>query len=108
MSALVDPQSFGLDMVIQERVLTLLKKGILTQRPLGTRVSPTWSLHKVLHYITFEEVDELSDLLQRTMFHLSLAKGVRSSQLAALTRYPNNTVIGQMGDSLTVTPSLKF
>lgn len=76
MSALADPLRFGLDVVMQE-VLTLLKRGLRAQRPLGPRVSPTWSLHEVLYHITFKGMDELSKvlLLQTAIFLFPWPRG---------------------------------
>lgn len=65
-----------------------------------------WSLHKVLHYLSFEGVDISTTLsLHRAVFLLALATGNRSSQLAALTCHPSYTCWAPDTSSVMVTPS---
>ncbi|MPC46628.1 hypothetical protein E2C01_040351 [Portunus trituberculatus] len=109
-AALPDPLYFGLSITMEERALTLLRRGIRATTMPARRGAPQWSLHKVLHYVTFDGISQLQEqhYLQRAIFLLALATGYRASQIAALTRHPSFTTIDSNGKAVTLTPSPSF
>lgn len=74
---------------------------------LAHRGDPQWSLHKVLHYVTFDGINQLQEqhYLQLALFLLGLARGYRALQIVALTRHPSFTKIDSNGKAVTLTPS---
>lgn len=92
--ALTDPLRFSLGVVVPQRELTLLFRGAKSRRtPHINR-----SLHRVLHYLSFEGVEVNLDLsLRRAVFLLELALGYRASQLAPLMRFPLYTRLAKDG-----------
>lgn len=68
-----------------------------------------WSLHKVVHYLSFKGVEVNTTLfLHIAVFLLVLALGYHSSQLVVMMRHPSYTFWYRDGVSLTVTPSSAF
>ena len=98
-----------LNITLPQRPMALLQKGIRAQRPSQRGPVLSWSLHKVLNYLTFTNADlSLDQRLQRVVFLTALATGFRSSQLAALTRHPSFTFFNEDGLWVSLTPSPKF
>lgn len=60
-AALADPLCFGLSITKEERALTLLKSGIRATTTPARRGAPQWSLHKILHYVTFDGISQLQE-----------------------------------------------
>lgn len=107
-ATLADPLLFGLGMVVPQSEFTLLLRGVRARRP--HRPPPVeWSLHKILHYLSFEGVDvDVTLSPNKAVFLLALASGYRSSKLAALTRYPAYTFLVDDGLVASVMPSPAF
>ena len=94
LAALADPLKFGWDITLEKRTLTLLKRGVFHQNPPPRRGSPFWSLSKVLSNLsppTFPDRPPTDRQLDKALFLVALATGFRSSQLRALTRFPQWT-----------------
>lgn len=88
--ALADPLHFVLGVVLPLRKLTLPLRGIRASRAIQRPPPVKWSLHKVLHYQSFEGIAvDLTRSIHRAVFLLVLASGYRSSQLAALKHHPD-------------------
>ncbi|XP_076052207.1 uncharacterized protein LOC143031779 [Oratosquilla oratoria] len=108
-SALADPLKFSLGIRVHTRALKLLLRGLRVKRPPSRRVTPKWSLHKVLQFLETRLVPlNSAGYLMRALFLIALATGFRSSQLAALTRHPQFSQLAQDGSSLTLSPSPAF
>ncbi|KAK3886697.1 hypothetical protein Pcinc_009163 [Petrolisthes cinctipes] len=108
-AALSDPLLLGFNIKVSERPLSLLRMGIRAGTAPHRAQAPSWSLHRVLSYLTFEGVPlEVCHLLQKALFLLALATGYRASQLAALTRHTAFSSVTPNLTSLTISPSPAF
>ncbi|KAK3883152.1 hypothetical protein Pcinc_012511 [Petrolisthes cinctipes] len=108
-AALSDPLLLGFNIKVSERPLSLLRMGIRAGTAPHRAQTPSWSLHRVLSYLTFEGVPlEVCHLLQKALFLLALATGYRASQLAALTRHTAFSSVTPNLTSLTISPSPAF
>lgn len=56
-AALLDPLHFGVGLTVCPKALILLQKGIRSSRPQARPPQLEWSLHRVLHYLSFEELE---------------------------------------------------
>ena len=108
-AALADPLRFGLGIRVPQRALSLLLKGISSSREPRRQPVLSWSLHRVLQYLTFEGITMGEEhFLQRAVFLLALATGYRASQLAAVTRHPSFSKLEEDFSALTLAPSPTF
>ncbi|KAK4328441.1 hypothetical protein Pmani_001189 [Petrolisthes manimaculis] len=108
-AALADPLWFGAGIQLEERTLSLLKRGIRANTTPGPRTTPRWSLHKVLASVeTMTQEQGEDEKLVSSLFLLALATGFRASQLAAFTRHTNFTSFGEDNTHLTLAPSHSF
>ncbi|KAK4325152.1 hypothetical protein Pmani_004305 [Petrolisthes manimaculis] len=88
-AALADPLWFGAGIQLEERTLSLLKRGIRANITPGQRTTPRWSLHKVLASVeTMTQEQGEDEKLMSSLFLLALATGFRASQ-GTLTLRPS-------------------
>ena len=110
-AALADPLWFGFHLDIRSRAWDLLKRGFFLQRPPNRRSRIFWSLSKVLDFLQgprFTADPEPLHLMQKALFLIAMASGLRASQLHALVRYPAWLVFSQDGRRVSLAPSPKF
>lgn len=106
---LADPLRSGLGVVVPQRKLKLLLRGVKSNRPIHRPPHITWALHRVLHYLTIEGTKmDVDRPLQRPFFLFVLVLGFRASQLAALTRIPLYISLTEDNRKLTIAPSHAF
>ena len=110
-AALADPLWFGFSLDIRSRAWDLLKRGLFLQRPPSRPPRIFWSLSKVLDHLQeprFSEDPSPLLLLQKALFLVAMASGLRASQLHALVRAPSWLVFSQDGRRVSLAPSPKF
>ena len=111
LSAILDPLRFAYNIVPDDRTLELLRRSFFKQRPPRRRCAPEWSLHKVLALLSsdrFSSSPSQLDRLFKAVFLLSLASGLRCSQLAALSRSPSLTSFKSSDSSVSLVPHPTF
>ncbi|KAK8396077.1 hypothetical protein O3P69_005289 [Scylla paramamosain] len=108
-AALADLLRFGMDIRVPRRALSILRKGISSSREPRHQAVLAWSLHRVLQYLTFDEVTmEEEHFFQHAVFLLALATGYRALQLAAVTRHSSFSSLEEDCSALTLSPSPGF
>ena len=110
-AALADPLWLGFHLDIRGRLWDLMKRGFFLQRPPPRQRFIFWSLSKVLTFLRSPEFTESPDvhhLLQRALFLVAMASGLRASQLHALTRHPSWLVFATDGGRVSLAPSPRF
>ena len=109
--AIMHPLLFAYNIVPDADTLKLLRRSFFRQRPPRRKCAPEWSLHKVLALLSsdrFSVGPSQSDLLFKAIFLLSLASGLRCSQLAALSRSPSLTSFKSSDSSVSLVPHPTF
>ena len=110
-AALADPLWYGFSIDIRGRLWDLMKRGFFLQRPPPRQRTISWSLRKVLDFLqrpAFTVAPDLHHLLQRALFLVAMASGLRASQLHALTRHPSWLVFASDGGRVSLSPSPRF
>ena len=98
-------------MDIRNRVWELMKRGMFLQRPPPKHPRIFWSLGKVLSFLrgpVFTMAPDPLHLLQKALFLVAMASGLRASQLHALIRHPAWLVFTPDGRRVSLAPSPKF
>ena len=110
-AALKDPLWYGFQVVLDPRVLDLLRRSFFLQRPPSKTSRPFWSLSKVLNSLSPPEFPSNPSkilLLHKAVFLLALATGLRASQLHALTRRPAWTIFASGDTQVSLAPLPSF
>lgn len=110
-AALADPLWLGFRLDIRGREWDLMRRGFFLQRPPPRPRRIFWSLAKVLALLQapeFTQAPDLHHLLQKALFLVAMASGLRASQLHALVRHPSWLVFSPDGSRVSLAPSPKF
>ena len=110
-AALADPLWLGFRLDLRGRLWDLMKRGFFLQRPPPRQRFIFWSLSKVLAFLRgpeFMNHPDLPHLLQRALFLVAMASGLRASQIHALTRHPSWLVFATDGGRVSLAPSPRF
>lgn len=109
--ALAHPLWFAFHLDIRGRVWELMKKGFFLQHPPRRQPCIFLSLSKVLALLRGSEFTEMPDLhhrLQKVLFLVAMASGLRVSQLHALVRHLSWLVFSEDERRVSLAPSPKF
>ena len=106
-SALSDPLRVGCGLVVDDRLVSQLRRGFFHLRPPPRRPAPAWSLQRVLDYLASLPPSPESSF-RRALFLVAMASGLRVSQLHALTRQPALTAFAGELASVSLAPSPGF
>ena len=108
-SVLSQPLLQGFGISLNTDIDSMMSRGFHQIKPKTPTPSLTWSLDKVLEYISQESGRNSSPrfILNKTVFLIALASGARVSELAALTRDPQYLIFTEDG-SAKVRPDPKF
>ena len=107
--ALKLPLRVGLNIVVDQDMLDLMKRGFFRVRPRVRRSIPSWPLKEVLVWLEDPKfVEEEYRIFEKAVFLLALASGLRVSQLAALTRHQSLTSFEAGDAAVSLAPSPTF
>ncbi|MPC61013.1 hypothetical protein E2C01_055075 [Portunus trituberculatus] len=94
LAALSDPLLYSYGIKLDPRAVTLFKRGLFHQRPRLRQGRNLWSLQRVMDLFqsdSFRHSPSALEFLKKTLSLTALASGFRTSQLRALTRFPQWT-----------------
>ena len=111
LAGLADPLLFGFGLSVRGRVLDLMRRSFHLRRPPPRPRLVRWSLRRVLDHLRgpgFGVDASPRRLLQKTLFLVAMASGLRVSQLHALVRDPAWLVFAVDGSQVSLAPSPRF
>lgn len=105
-AVIANPLHFGFGISLDSCVPSLARRSFFHRQP--RHEQPFCSLNKVLHLLQLDKYcvnPSLMDVLHKALFLLTLATGFRASQLRALTRHPNWTVLTTGNSHVCLAPA---